>query len=220
MLTTTELLELNETYANTNIADEGTIREYYDTRTQIEQFTEDIQFVMSHPSHCLSFIQPGRLVHVKHQGLDFGWGAVVNYKERKPQKNSQEVISDHQKYVVDILLKVPDGTSVGTKTFEELPSGVVPPTQGQKVKVEVVPAMLACIKAFAQLRVPLPKDLRSVDSRNNAKNLLNEVQRRFPDGLPIADPIEDMHIKDDGFKKTLRVSSLDYKDAIITLVAN
>ena len=64
MLTNTELLELNETYANTNIADEGTIREYYDTRTQIEQFTEDIQFVMSHPSHCLSFIQPGRLVHV------------------------------------------------------------------------------------------------------------------------------------------------------------
>ena len=32
-----------------------------------------------------------------------------------------------------------------------------------------------------------------------------EVKRRFPDGLPLLDPIEDMGIKDDGLKTVIRV---------------
>ena len=34
---------------------------------------------------------------------------------------------------------------------------------------------------------------------------LQEVKRRFPDGLPLLDPIEDMGIKDDGLKTVIRV---------------
>ena len=32
-----------------------------------------------------------------------------------------------------------------------------------------------------------------------------EVKVRFPDGLPLLDPIEDMGIKDDGLKSVIRV---------------
>ena len=32
-----------------------------------------------------------------------------------------------------------------------------------------------------------------------------EVKRRFPDGLPLLDPVEDMGIKDDGLKTVVRV---------------
>lgn len=35
-----------------------------------------------------------------------------------------------------------------------------------------------------------------------------EVKSRFPDGLPLLDPIEDMGIKDDGLKSVIRVSIL------------
>ena len=35
--------------------------------------------------------------------------------------------------------------------------------------------------------------------------MLQEVKRRFPDGLPLLDPIEDMGIKDDGLKTVIRV---------------
>lgn len=35
--------------------------------------------------------------------------------------------------------------------------------------------------------------------------LLQEVIRRFPDGLPVLDPIEDMNIKEDGLKKIVKV---------------
>ena len=37
---------------------------------------------------------------------------------------------------------------------------------------------------------------------------LKEVKVRFPDGLPLLDPIEDMGIKDDGLKSVIRVSGI------------
>lgn len=37
---------------------------------------------------------------------------------------------------------------------------------------------------------------------------LKEVIVRFPDGLPLLDPIEDMGIKDDGLKSVIRVSAM------------
>ena len=38
---------------------------------------------------------------------------------------------------------------------------------------------------------------------------LKEVKVRFPDGLPLLDPIEDMGIKDDGLKSVIRVSAMN-----------
>ena len=40
--------------------------------------------------------------------------------------------------------------------------------------------------------------------------VFQEVQKRFPDGLPLLDPIEDMNIKDDNLKKIVRkIESLE-----------
>ncbi|KAE8150090.1 rRNA-processing arch domain-containing protein [Aspergillus avenaceus] len=199
-----ELANLEEKRANMSISDEGTIREYYDLRKQIRQFTDDMQVVISHPNYCLSFIQPGRLIHIKHKDVDFGWGVVVNYKQRRPPRNSTEELSPHQKYVVDVLLQIADGPSVGTKSFEDLPSGVRPPKEGENSRMEVVPLVLSCIEQISHIRIFLPKDLQSADSRNSVKKALGEVQKRFPDGVAVLDPIENMNIKDDGFKKLLR----------------
>ena len=37
---------------------------------------------------------------------------------------------------------------------------------------------------------------------------IQEVQRRFPDGLPQLDPVQDMNIRDDDFKSIIRVSQI------------
>jgi len=37
---------------------------------------------------------------------------------------------------------------------------------------------------------------------------LDEIKRRFPDGIAVLDPIENMGISDESFKKLLRVRSL------------
>lgn len=214
-----ELTEMEEKRANLNIPDEGTIREYYDLRKQLRKFGDDVQAVMSHPEHCLSYMTPGRLVQIKHKDMEFGWGIVVNWKHRKPPKNATEEYNDHQKHVVDVLLNIADGDSVGTKSFEDLPAGVRPPKEDEKSRMEVVPVVLSCIQSIAHVCLRLPKDLKPNDTRNNLKNTLEEVKKRFPDGIATLDPIENMGIKDDEFKKTLRVS-IQYFTKEVTLLAN
>jgi ATP-dependent RNA helicase DOB1 len=202
-----ELGELEEKRANMTISDEGTIREYYDLKTQLDQFSDDVRTVISHPKYSVPYLTPGRLLNIKYKDFDFGWGVVVNCKKRKPAKNSEE-ISDHQSWVVDVLLKVADGPSVGTKTFGDLPPGVRPPKEGEGFQMAVVPLLLNCIQSISHVRLHLPKDVQSAGSREVVRKKVDEVKKRFPDGIAVLDPIEDMGIKDDEFKKLLRVSGV------------
>jgi len=60
--------------------------------------------------------------------------------------------------------------------------------------------------------VYLPMDLMSQDKRNALNNSLRAVEQQFPDGIPPLDPIEDMHIEDETFKKILRsIESIEDK---------
>ncbi|KAL2801474.1 rRNA-processing arch domain-containing protein [Aspergillus keveii] len=198
-----ELGELEEKRANMAIPDEGTIREYYDLKTQLDQFSDDVRAVISHPDYSVPYLTSGRLLNIKYKDFDFGWGVVVNCKKRKPAKNSEE-ISDHQSWVVDVLLKVADGSSVGTKTFGDLPPGVRPPKEGEGFQMAVVPLLLNCIQSISHVRLHLPKDVQSPGAREVVRKKVDEVKKRFPDGIAVLDPIEDMGIKDDEFKKLLR----------------
>lgn len=201
-----EVESLEEKRLNTVISDEGTIREYYELRKQLDAFADDVQHVMTHPNYSLQFIHPGRLIHVKYKDADYGWGVVINQKKRKQPNNEADKLPPHQAYIVDILLRVSEGSSVGTKTFQDLPAGVHPAKEGEPSRSEVVPMVLSCMKEISHLRIMPPKDLTSPESRNAVMKTVSEVQRRFPDGLPLLDPVENMGITDDSFKKLLRVS--------------
>jgi len=77
-----ELGELGNEKSAMVIDDEVTVREYYDLRQKLDLYAKDMRDVINHPSYCLKFMQPGRLVRVGYQNHDFGWGAVVNYQKR------------------------------------------------------------------------------------------------------------------------------------------
>jgi ATP-dependent RNA helicase DOB1 len=187
------------------IADEATIKEYYDLRQQLTSYTKDMRDVINHPNYCLQFMQPGRLVHIKYLDYDFGWGAVVKFTPRRPANGrTAGEYPPQQSYILDVLLSVADGTSVGTQTHQDLPSGVRPPAEGEKGKMEVVPILLSCIEAIGHVRIFLPKDLNPPDQRSIVQKSIEEVERRFPDGIAILDPIENMGITDESFKKLLR----------------
>ncbi|KAJ5542173.1 hypothetical protein N7461_008176 [Penicillium sp. DV-2018c] len=176
-----QLADLEKTRAEMVIEDEGTIREYYDLRKQLDTYAEDVQHVITHPNYCLDFIHSGRLVHCKYKDADYGWA-----------------------HIVDVLVKISQGSSVGTKTFEDIPAGISPPKEGETPRYEVVPMVLSCIKSISELRIKIPKDLTTPAARLAAMKSVDEVKRRFPDGIPLLDPIENMHIKDENFKKLLR----------------
>jgi ATP-dependent RNA helicase DOB1 len=77
--------------------------------------------------------------------------------------------------------------------------------------MEVVPVVLSCIHDISHIRIFLPKDIQAADTRMGVKKSMAEIQRRFPDGLPLLDPIENMKIEDDSFKKLLRVRDNPFK---------
>ena len=64
----------------------------------------------------------------------------------------------------------------------------------------VIPVLLDIVQAISSVRLYFPKDLKSLDNRQCVGKSLQEVQRRFPDGLPLLDPLEDMGIKEQGLK--------------------
>ncbi|KAF2665334.1 antiviral helicase [Microthyrium microscopicum] len=197
-----QMHDLETERAAIEIEDESLIREYWDLRATIKGYAQDMRAVITHPNYCLQFLQPGRLVRIKHLEYDFGWGAVVNYTERRVQQG--EEITPQQKYILDVLLQIAPDSSVGTRTNEDLPQGVRPPAPGTKGKMEVVPILLTCVEAIGHVRLYMPEDLRSTDQRNKVFQHLDAVKRKFPDGVPILDPIENMGIKDDSFKRLLR----------------
>lgn len=86
-MTHSELRQLDAQKSEIAIADEDTIGDYYDLRKQLEILNKDLRDVLNHPTYALPFLQPGRLVRVKHgEDLDFGWGVVVNYQKRTGPK--------------------------------------------------------------------------------------------------------------------------------------
>ena len=201
----TELQDLEHEKAIMTITDEATVKDYFNLRQQLDTHTNDMRDVIMHPNYCLQFLQPGRLVKIKFKEHDFGWGAVVTFTPRKANKG--EILPPQQSYIVDILLLVSSDTKFMSQASDGLPPGVRPPVLGDKGKMEVVPVVLNCIESIGHLRVFLPNELKSADQKNAVRKALEEVKKRFPDGIAILDPIENMQIKDEAFKRLLRVSA-------------
>lgn len=212
-----ELAEMEQKRLDMVIENEDEIKEYYDLRQQLTKYGGEMREVITHPQYLLKFLQAGRLVKVKYKDYDFGWGAVCNFMKIKPSKNlKEEDIKPSASVVVDVLMSVAADsptTQAGSKQqAEDLPPGVRPPLPGEKGKMEVVPVMNGCIDSVGHIRVFLPNDLRTPEQRNAVRKALEEVAKRFPDGVAILDPIENMGITDESFKKLLRkIEVLEHK---------
>ena len=81
------------------------------------------------------------------------------------------------------------------------PSGV----NGKEGRMEVVPVTMSTIDSLGSLRVKLPLELKTLDQRLDVRKTVEEVKRRFPDGIPSLDPIKHMAIKDESFKTLVKV---------------
>lgn len=55
---------------------------------------------MNDPIYCLQFMQPGRLVRIRYLDMNFGWGAIVGYRQR--ERKTSESTADG--YILDVLL--------------------------------------------------------------------------------------------------------------------
>jgi ATP-dependent RNA helicase DOB1 len=106
-----------------------------------------------------------------------------------------------------VLLYVQQGSSTSTKrgTHIDLGSGIQPCPPGEKGEFAVMPVLLATIDGISHVRIYLDKDLKPAPSREKAYKHVGEVKKRFPDSIPLLDPIKNMGIKDDEFHKLVKV---------------
>ncbi|CAE6469364.1 unnamed protein product [Rhizoctonia solani] len=214
-----QLTELEEKKAELVVPEEESISEYYEIRNQLDELGKDFRTVITHPTYALPFLQPGRLVMVKHGDQDFGWGVVVNFTQRTAPKNNKsaitifEALPPQEKYVVDVLLNCAKGstTSGYTKSVEATSSGAFKPCPvGQEGEPLVCPVLLSTIASISHIRVHMSKDLRPLAARETMWKVVTEVKRRFPKGIALLDPINNMNIKDVKFKELVeKIATLE-----------
>ncbi|XP_065175835.1 exosome RNA helicase MTR4-like [Sycon ciliatum] len=182
------------------VARESEISTYYDIRQLLDKQAQRMKRYTTNPRYLLGFLQPGRLVQIKNGDDDYGWAVVVAYQKKTTK--SKAGIANEVNYLLEVLLHCALDTApakLGPKwTVSNLPKPCGPGDKGS-AQVHIVP--FSYINGSSSVRLYLPKDLKSPDSRVSVLKSLRDVLAKFRDGLPQLDPVADMNIQEEGFKK-------------------
>jgi len=168
---------------------------YARLRDQLTSLATEFHDWLTKPQYIVPFLQTGRLVRVKAGQQEFGWGAVVNLKRQKPEG---ETSLEDDSYIVDVLLHVTKETAKS-----RLPSELIAVGEGEKGEMVVIPLLLNLVQQVSSVRLFIPADLRPLDNRMAVLKSIAEVKKRFPNGVPLLDPIKDMKIGDKQFKQVI-----------------
>jgi ATP-dependent RNA helicase DOB1 len=176
-------------------AEETAVTQFHELRSQLEALRSDFRAVVHHQAYALPFLQPGRLVRVRDGPSDFGWAVLVALQKRAPRPGKDAALGAGPTHVLDVLLfcRKPDAVP-GSATPQPCPAG-------ERGEMLVHPVSLAVLDGISSVRISLPPDLKPYDHRATVFKTVCEVERRFPDGLPLLDPLEDMGIRDPAFRQ-------------------
>jgi ATP-dependent RNA helicase DOB1 len=64
------------------IPEEAEVESYYRLRDQLSHLAEEFRGWLIKPQYLIPFLQPGRLVRVRQQDKDFGFGVIINFKKK------------------------------------------------------------------------------------------------------------------------------------------
>ncbi|SCV00322.1 LANO_0F06282g1_1 [Lachancea nothofagi CBS 11611] len=194
------------------IEDEQNIKDYYEIQKTLDGYANDICHILTHPANILSFLQPGRLLEVNVGGkYDYGWAAVVDFAKRTNKRDPSATYTDHESYIVNVVVNTmyADAPVNLIKPFNpSFPEGIRPARAGEKSISAILPITLASIRNVGNLRLYMPNDIRASSQRDVVGKSLKEVKRRFPEAVPLIDPVKNMKIEDEEFKKLLQKSEV------------
>lgn len=190
------------------IKDEEEVAEYYYLSKSLVRLKEEFLAVRNKPDSVVRFLNGGRLVKLYARpgetGKEWDWGVIVNFTT----KNASDSTSANPDTVVHVLLNCTNDESAASaaSTTAALPTPAPVGSMGltsTKYEMKICPVPLELLDEVSSLRVYIPKDLRTLDSRQAVGKSVKEVLRRFPQGVPLLDPIEDMDIKDEQFTRVI-----------------
>lgn len=184
--------KLEEEAAMLDASGEVDVADYHKLRLDLALLEKKMMSEITRPERVLYYLQPGRLVKVREGSTDWGWGVVVNVVKKPPTSSLPSAAASRGGgYIVDTLLHCSPGSSDnGSKPRP------CPPRPGEKGEMHVVPVHLTLISALSKLRLQIPPDLRPVEARQSILLALQELENRYPQGLPKLNPVKDMGIGD------------------------
>jgi ATP-dependent RNA helicase DOB1 len=191
-------------FENIVITNEPKIEEYYNLRKQSDTYQKDFKLVISQFTYCVPFINAGRLIRIidDEKNLDYGWGIVINFNKtykKNPSSKDKDASTPQEIVIVDVLVQCVAGT-------ESDGLDPVPCPPGSKGDFIVLPCALSTLANLSSVKLnALARDIKSREARMDMGRSLNEVMRRYDGKPPLLDPVKDMRITDDSFKRLLQV---------------
>ncbi|XP_070495125.1 exosome RNA helicase MTR4 [Chironomus tepperi] len=185
-----------EDLQNFHIKDEASIKSYHHIREQLDSLSARYQKFYTHFQYLKPFLQPGRLIKVKSEEYEYEWGMILDFKTEKLD-NTKNPLKTDTKLIVEVLLHL-DDSSDNTKSL-------LPCPPGKTGRFEAVPIDRTMISKLSSLRIHYPNDLRSSDVRRGVLNDIFNIKKKFPTGIPLLNPVQDMKIKDKEFLNILEL---------------
>lgn len=224
--------------------------------------------ILNQPQYMLQFLVPGRLVRIVNGDVDWGWGVLVNYRKITLADDSRRRTGKvgrsggrggtvgKETFVLDVLLKCgalvqqnlgaarAAGTGGGGgglgqyRPFDPDAEG----NEGGKStggRMQVLPCTMDTVDGISKVRMFIPPDLKSAQSRDEVGRNLAEVLRRASSSsssgsgsskkksskktagaasrgtkgvatVPLLDPVADMGVRDAAFDSlTKQAASLE-----------
>lgn len=193
------------------IEEEDTVASYHLLKATIHKHHEAMRSVLNLPKYALPFLNPGRVAKVctpeGHQGV----GMILNFQKVVEKGAASTDAEGHPElakktFMVDILINTTEADSMGAGR-KRLPTG---PTE--KGEVQVMQVRLSDLNGLSQVRLVVPKDVRSKENRKGVGKSIREAMKQFPQGLPMLDPVENLKIQDPSFGAAVkRVIKLEEK---------
>jgi len=215
-----QLQEIEEEKRLIVLENASDIAEYHHLLGQLAKCRLQMREALNSPVNALPFLNPGRLacVRVPQVGVeedeDWGFGVIVSFTKYKAGKetvlgaSTKGLASDDSgsTYVVHMLLQCDPASVDSSKAKKfQVPKPYRAMSGSGKVAPALVtlPVLLHCFDGMSSIRIFLPSDLRSNDNLRSVNQAVEEVKRRFPDGIPLLDPLEDYKMADPHFLRTV-----------------
>ncbi|KAF9570829.1 ATP-dependent RNA helicase mtr4 [Mortierella alpina] len=196
-----ELTRLMSDRKACKVQDEESVEGYHNIRLQLESLARALRAVINQPSNVLPYLKRGRPLRVRIEDQDLGWGVLHSINRRRVKGDQQE---EELAYIANVLLHCAPGSTVLTDAAG-FATGLKACPEGMNGELILAPVSLAHIEFYGMPMLLVPNLQQwDVGKRQMVFKYLQQLQKLFPDGIPLIDPIEDMRIQDKNLQVTVR----------------
>lgn len=198
------------------------VAQYYQMDQQLLVTRKKMMAIVRKPEHILKFLQKsGRFLDTSIDGEAYGWGALVSSQKKvgtgtagSAGKLAEE--TNEPTWSLDVLLFCVDrhfdsadskGKGEDAENASMLWRGTsrhcrpaLPSDDPKLVSMRLFTVGLDSIDRISAVKLFIPSDVHPPEARKTVGFSVKEVHKRFPDGIPLLDPVKDLGVNEGEFK--------------------